>query len=65
MQQCLEYQYQYYVNGPYIKNAHKYYAQVPGEIALIGLPWVDFVVWTAAKSQTKFSSRKLISTNNI
>uniref|UniRef100_A0A8W8NR40 YqaJ viral recombinase domain-containing protein n=1 Tax=Magallana gigas TaxID=29159 RepID=A0A8W8NR40_MAGGI len=34
--------------GPTLKKSHKYYAQVQGEMAIIGLPLVDFVVWTAA-----------------
>lgn len=43
--------------GPTLKNTHKYYAQVPGEMTLIGLPWVDFGVWTAAKSDKIFTER--------
>uniref|UniRef100_A0A8W8LEU1 SWIM-type domain-containing protein n=1 Tax=Magallana gigas TaxID=29159 RepID=A0A8W8LEU1_MAGGI len=43
--------------GPTLKKSHKYYAQVQGEMAIIGLPWVDFVVWTAAKSDNIFIER--------
>lgn len=32
-----------------LKKTHKYYAQVQGEMAIMNLPWCDFVVWTAAK----------------
>lgn len=34
--------------GPRLKRSHKYFAQVQGEMAMMGLPWCDFVVWTAA-----------------
>ncbi|XP_033727563.1 uncharacterized protein LOC117316887 [Pecten maximus] len=34
--------------GPRLKRSHKYYAQVQGELAIMGLPWCDFVVWTNA-----------------
>ena len=43
--------------GPTLKKSHKYYAQVQGEMAIIGLPWVDFVVWTAAESDNIFIER--------
>nr|XP_034321751.1 uncharacterized protein LOC117688120 [Crassostrea gigas] len=43
--------------GPTLKKSHKYYAQVQGEMAIIGLPLVDFVVWTAAKSDNIFIER--------
>lgn len=43
--------------GPTLNKSHKYYAQVQGEMAIIGLPWVDFVVWTAAKSDNIFIER--------
>lgn len=34
--------------GPTLNHNHKYYAQVQGEMAIMGLPWCDFVVWTGA-----------------
>nr|XP_022310871.1 uncharacterized protein LOC111116162 [Crassostrea virginica] len=34
--------------GPRLKKSHKFYAQVQGEMAIKGLPWCDFVVWTNA-----------------
>ncbi|CAC5388271.1 unnamed protein product [Mytilus coruscus] len=34
--------------GPQLKRNQKYYAQVQGEMAIMGLPWCDFVVWTNA-----------------
>lgn len=34
--------------GPTLNRYHKYYAQVQGEMAIMGLPWCDFVVWTGA-----------------
>lgn len=37
--------------GPQLKRHHKYYAQVQGEIAIIGLPWCDFVVWINASKK--------------
>lgn len=36
--------------GPRLKRSHKYYAQIQGEMAIMGCPWGDFVVWTAANS---------------
>lgn len=37
------------IDGPKLRHDHDYYAQVQGEMALMGLPWCDFVVWTDAK----------------
>lgn len=34
--------------GPSLQKTHKYYAQVQGEMAIMGMPWCDFVVWTGA-----------------
>ena len=31
-----------------LRRQHKYYPQVQGEIAVLGLPWCDFVICTAA-----------------
>ena len=31
-----------------LKHSHKYYAQVQGQLALSGLTWCDFVVYTHA-----------------
>ena len=42
---------------PTLKKTHKYFAQVQGEMAIKGLPWVDFVVWTAAASNIIFVDR--------
>ena len=42
---------------PTLEKTHKYYAQVQGEMAIKGLPWVDFVVWTAAASNIIFVER--------
>ena len=39
---CLEMQ----AGLPTLKRKHKYYHQVQGELAIIGMPWCDFVVWT-------------------
>lgn len=41
---CLEYS----MEGPRLKKSHKFYAQVQGEMAIMRLPWCDFVVWTDA-----------------
>ncbi|ESO95360.1 hypothetical protein LOTGIDRAFT_160492 [Lottia gigantea] len=35
--------------GQRLRHSHKYYAQVQGEMAIMGLPWCDFVVWTEAE----------------
>lgn len=32
-----------------LRKKHKFYAQVQGEMAVMSLPWCDFVVWTNAK----------------
>lgn len=36
------------LEGPRLKKSHKFYAQVQGEMAIMQLPWCDFVVWTDA-----------------
>lgn len=43
--------------GPRLKRSHKYYAQIQGEMAIMGCPWGDFVVWTAAKNSNCFIER--------
>ena len=43
--------------GPRLKRNHKYYAQIQGEMAMMGCPWGDFVVWTAAKESNCFIER--------
>ena len=44
-------------NHPTLRHDHDYYAQVQGEMAVMGLPWCDFVVWTNAKSDNIFVER--------
>lgn len=44
-------------DGPRLRRDHDYYAQVQGEMALMGLPWCDFVVWTSAKCGNIFIER--------
>ncbi|CAC5423118.1 unnamed protein product [Mytilus coruscus] len=43
--------------GSQLKRHHKYYAQVQGEMAIMGLPWCDFVVWTNASKNNIFIER--------
>lgn len=43
--------------GPQLKRQHKYHAQVQGEMAIMGLPWCDFVVWTNAAKNNIFIER--------
>lgn len=43
--------------GTNLKRSHGYYAQVQGEMAIMGLPWCDFVVWTHAKVNNIFVER--------
>ncbi|XP_069100988.1 uncharacterized protein [Argopecten irradians] len=43
--------------GPELDKSHKYYAQVQGEMAVTGLPWCDFVVWTSAGKNNICSQR--------
>nr|XP_022300882.1 uncharacterized protein LOC111109087 [Crassostrea virginica] len=50
---------------PTLKKTHKYYAQVQGEMAIKGLPWVDFVVWTAAASNNIFVERVLFDVQYV
>lgn len=40
-----------------LNKKHKYYAQVQGEMAVMSLPWCDFVVWTAAQTNNIFVER--------
>lgn len=44
-------------DGVRLNKNHKYYAQVQGEMAMMSLPWCDFVVWTAAKTNNIFVDR--------
>lgn len=44
-------------NGTKLRRNHKYYAQVQGEMALMGCTWCDFVVWTAADISNCFIER--------
>lgn len=44
-------------NGPALKRNHKYYVQVQGEMAIMGMPWCDFVLWTAAERNNIFIER--------
>ncbi|XP_061190857.1 uncharacterized protein LOC133198978 [Saccostrea echinata] len=46
-------------SGPTLRKSHKFYAQVQGEMAIKSVPWVDFVVWTAAKANNIFIERIL------
>ena len=32
--------------SPTLERIHKYYHQVQGELAITGMPWCDFIVWT-------------------
>ena len=34
---------------PCLNRNHKHYAQVQGDMAIFGLPWCDFFVWTSAE----------------
>ncbi|XP_061168089.1 uncharacterized protein LOC133176992 [Saccostrea echinata] len=43
--------------GPRLKRSHKYYAQIQGEMAIMGCSWGDFVVWTAASQSNCFIER--------
>jgi hypothetical protein len=43
--------------GPRLRRDHKYYAQVQGEMAIMGTTWADFVVWTNAKVSNCFIER--------
>ncbi|KAK3107059.1 hypothetical protein FSP39_006038 [Pinctada imbricata] len=45
------------VSGPQLRHDHEYFAQVQGEMAVMGLPWCDFVVWTNASSNNIFIER--------
>ena len=43
--------------GPQLRRDHHYYTQVQGEMAIMGLPWCNFVVWTGAKNCNIFIER--------
>ena len=43
--------------GPSSRKEHNYFAQVQGEIAIKGLSWCNFVVWTASKKNNIFIER--------
>ncbi|KAK3097953.1 hypothetical protein FSP39_014801, partial [Pinctada imbricata] len=43
--------------GPSLKHNHPYYAQVQGEMSIMGLPWCDFVLWTGAPKNNIFVER--------
>ncbi|KAK3098503.1 hypothetical protein FSP39_020126 [Pinctada imbricata] len=45
------------VSGPQLRHDHEYFAQVQGEMSVMGLPWCDFVVWTNASSNNIFIER--------
>lgn len=45
--------------GTRLRRNHKYYAQVQGEMAIMGCSWCDFVVWTAAEENNCFVERIL------
>lgn len=40
-----------------LNHKHKYYAQVQGEMAVLGLTWCDFVIWTAAAESNVYIQR--------
>lgn len=40
-----------------LNSKHKYYAQVQGEMAVLGLTWCDFVIWTAAAESNIYIER--------
>ena len=50
---------------PTLKKTHKYNAQVQGEMAIKRLPWVDFVVWTAAESNSIFVERVFLDVQYV
>ena len=50
---CLEHS----ERGPRLRRDHKYYAQVQGEMAIMGTTWADFVEWTDAKQSNCFIER--------
>ncbi|XP_062610176.1 uncharacterized protein LOC134271957 [Saccostrea cucullata] len=43
--------------GPRLRRDHKHYAQIQGEMAIMGCTWGDFVVWTAARQSNCFIER--------
>ena len=48
-------------DGPTLRTDHSYYAQCQGEMAIMGLPWCDFVLWTAAERNNIFIERVLFN----
>ena len=47
----------------HLKREHKYFAQVQGEMAVMGVQWCDFVVFTAAKKDNLFVERSSVPEN--
>jgi len=45
------------LNGPTLKRNHRHHHQVQGEMAITGLTWCDFVVWTNATHNNLFVER--------
>ena len=43
--------------APFLNREHKYYAQVQGEMAILGLSWCDFFVWTGASENNYLLER--------
>ena len=43
--------------GPRLRKDHHYFFQVQGEMAVMSLPWCDFVLWTAASKNNIFVQR--------
>ncbi|WAR23189.1 hypothetical protein MAR_036858 [Mya arenaria] len=50
---------------PALCKTHHYYAQVQGEMAVTGLPWCDFVVWTGAHKNNLFVQRIYFDANFV
>ena len=40
-------------SGIHLKTSHNYYYQVQGQMAVLNLPWCDFVVWTLKDYHTE------------
>jgi hypothetical protein len=43
--------------GVRLNKKHKYYAQIQGEMAVMSLPWCDFIVWIGAQKNNIFVER--------
>ncbi|WAR08804.1 LOW QUALITY PROTEIN: hypothetical protein MAR_018762, partial [Mya arenaria] len=52
-------------SGPALCKTHHYYAQVQGKMAVTGLPWSDFVVWTGAQKNNLFVQRIYFDSNFV